>query len=138
MHWRFIVVRALDLVTIVVPPALPATLTIGTSFALSRLRKKNIFCISPNRVSVSGTVDVMCFDKTGTLTEEGLDVLGARSVDCNSNRYFTGFQTLNQILSLNSRPFVVIQSGYSERRDIFPPWDAVYHGDLSLFKIGDR
>ena len=69
------------------PPALPATLTIGTSFALSRLRKRDIFCISPNRVNVAGTVDVMCFDKTGTLTEEGLDVLGARSVDRETNRY---------------------------------------------------
>lgn len=79
MHFRFIIIRALDLITIIVPPALPATLTIGTSFALSRLRKKEIFCISPNRVNVAGTVDIMCFDKTGTLTEEGLDVLGARA-----------------------------------------------------------
>ena len=87
MHWHFIIIRALDLITIIVPPALPATLTIGTSFALSRLRKKEIFCISPNRVNVAGTVDVMCFDKTGTLTEEGLDVLGARSVNRESNTY---------------------------------------------------
>jgi cation-transporting ATPase 13A2 len=33
LAWHLIVVRALDLITIVVPPALPATLTIGTSFA---------------------------------------------------------------------------------------------------------
>ena len=81
MHLQFILIRALDLITIVVPPALPATLTIGTSFALSRLRKREIFCISPNRVNVAGTIDVMCFDKTGTLTEEGLDVLGARCIN---------------------------------------------------------
>src|SRR5271169_4640562 len=87
MHWHFIIVRALDLITIIVPPALPATLTIGTSFALSRLRKLEIFCISPNRVNVAGTVDIMCFDKTGTLTEEGLDVLGARSVNRDTNTY---------------------------------------------------
>lgn len=49
LAWHLIVVRALDLITIVVPPALPATLTIGTNFALSRLQKKNIFCISPQR-----------------------------------------------------------------------------------------
>lgn len=72
-----IVVRALDLITIVVPPALPATLTIGTNIALGRLRKRGIFCITPSRVNVGGRVDAMCFDKTGTLTEEGLDVLGA-------------------------------------------------------------
>ncbi|GMG40018.1 unnamed protein product [Ambrosiozyma monospora] len=76
LDWKIITFRALDLITIVVPPALPATLTIGTSFALSRLRKKQIFCIAPTRVNVGGKLDVMCFDKTGTLTEEGLDIMG--------------------------------------------------------------
>jgi cation-transporting ATPase 13A3/4/5 len=76
LAWHFIIVRALDLITIVVPPALPATLTIGTNFALSRLKKKQVFCISPQRVNVGGKLDIMCFDKTGTLTEDGLDVLG--------------------------------------------------------------
>lgn len=87
MAWHLIVVRALDLITIVVPPALPATLTIGTNFALSRLRKKQIFCISPQRVNVGGKIDVMCFDKTGTLTEEGLDVLGVRLVSRSTKRF---------------------------------------------------
>lgn len=80
LAWHLIIVRALDLITIVVPPALPATLTIGTNFALSRLRKKQIFCISPQRVNVGGKLDIVCFDKTGTLTEDGLDVLGIRVV----------------------------------------------------------
>lgn len=87
LAWHLIVVRALDLITIVVPPALPATLTIGTNFALSRLRKKQIFCISPQRVNVGGKLDVMCFDKTGTLTEEGLDVLGVRLVSRSTKRF---------------------------------------------------
>ncbi|KAL9571563.1 hypothetical protein ACKAV7_004205 [Fusarium commune] len=85
--WHLIIVRALDLITIVVPPALPATLTIGTNFALSRLKKKEIFCISPQRVNVGGKIDIMCFDKTGTLTEEGLDVLGVRVVDRDSKKF---------------------------------------------------
>ena len=80
LSWHLIFVRALDLITIVVPPALPATLTIGTNFAISRLKRNQIFCISPQRVNVGGKIDVMCFDKTGTLTEEGLDVLGIRAV----------------------------------------------------------
>lgn len=78
MHWSVIIIRALDLITIVVPPQLPAALTIGQAFALSRLKKKKIFCISPQRTNVAGRLDVMCFDKTGTLTEDGLDVLGVR------------------------------------------------------------
>ncbi|KAK2871562.1 hypothetical protein FQN49_003053, partial [Arthroderma sp. PD_2] len=76
--WHTIIVRALDLITIVVPPALPATLTIGINFAISRLKSQQIFCISPQRVNVAGKLDVVCFDKTGTLTEDGLDVLGVR------------------------------------------------------------
>ena len=87
LQWHLIIVRALDLITIVVPPALPATLTIGTNFALQRLKAKQIFCISPQRVNVGGKLDVMCFDKTGTLTEDGLDVLGVRVVSRPANRF---------------------------------------------------
>lgn len=81
LSWHLIIVRALDLITIIVPPALPATLTIGTNFAISRLKNQKIFCISPQRVNVGGKLDVICFDKTGTLTEDGLDVLGVRTVN---------------------------------------------------------
>ncbi|KAF6815850.1 p-type ATPase [Colletotrichum sojae] len=87
LAWHLIIVRALDLITIVVPPALPATLTIGTNFALSRLKKKQIFCISPQRVNVGGKLDIMCFDKTGTLTEDGLDILGVRVVSPATSRF---------------------------------------------------
>jgi cation-transporting ATPase 13A2 len=44
-----IILNACDVVTIAVPPALPAAMTIGTEFALERLKKAKIFCISPNR-----------------------------------------------------------------------------------------
>jgi len=87
LAWHLIIVRALDLITIVVPPALPATLTIGTNFALQRLKQKMIFCISPQRVNVGGKIDIMCFDKTGTLTEDGLDVLGTRVVQGPTGRF---------------------------------------------------
>ncbi|KAH8119391.1 Ca-transporting ATPase [Phellopilus nigrolimitatus] len=87
VKWHTILIRALDLITVVVPPALPATLSIGTSFALSRLRKSGIFCISPNRVNVSGKVNVCCFDKTGTLTEDGLDILGVRGLERNAHQF---------------------------------------------------
>jgi cation-transporting P-type ATPase 13A2 len=79
--WHTILVRALDLITVVVPPALPATLSIGTSFAIGRLRKLGIYCISPSRINVAGRVNMCCFDKTGTLTEDDLDILGVRGLD---------------------------------------------------------
>ncbi|XP_066462433.1 polyamine-transporting ATPase 13A2 isoform X2 [Eleutherodactylus coqui] len=76
-----IIITALDVVTIIVPPALPAAMTVGTIYAQSRLKKKGIFCISPPRINVSGKIKMVCFDKTGTLTEEGLDVWGVVPLD---------------------------------------------------------
>uniref|UniRef100_A0A8C4M8H5 Polyamine-transporting ATPase 13A2 n=1 Tax=Equus asinus TaxID=9793 RepID=A0A8C4M8H5_EQUAS len=71
-----IVIRALDLVTVVVPPALPAAMTVCTLYAQSRLRSQGIFCIHPLRINLGGKLRLVCFDKTGTLTEDSLDVMG--------------------------------------------------------------
>ncbi|XP_064459602.1 polyamine-transporting ATPase 13A3-like isoform X2 [Ornithodoros turicata] len=71
-----IIIRALDIVTIVIPPALPAAMTIGIVFAQSRLRRALVYCISPRSINTSGCVNCFCFDKTGTLTEDGLDLFG--------------------------------------------------------------
>uniref|UniRef100_A0A3B3SF29 ATPase cation transporting 13A2 n=1 Tax=Paramormyrops kingsleyae TaxID=1676925 RepID=A0A3B3SF29_9TELE len=74
--WVELVVRALDIVTIVVPPALPAAMTTGTIYAQQRLKRHGVFCISPPRINICGKISLCCFDKTGTLTEDGLDVWG--------------------------------------------------------------
>ena len=42
--------RSLDVVTILVAPALPAALTVGTIYAIARLKKKKIHCTSPQRL----------------------------------------------------------------------------------------
>jgi magnesium-transporting ATPase (P-type) len=76
----YIIDKSLNLVTITIPPALPAAMTCGTLFAIVRLKKLNIFCISPLRINVAGRIKTFVFDKTGTLTEEGLSVLGFRTV----------------------------------------------------------
>jgi cation-transporting ATPase 13A3/4/5 len=47
----------LDLITVVVPPSLPATMSIGTNFAISKLKKLNIFCISPNHIIIGGKLN---------------------------------------------------------------------------------
>ena len=73
---RMILLRTLDIITIVVPPALPAAMTVGTVYAQARLRKDKIFCLSPARINVCGKLKLICFDKTGTLTEEGLSLWG--------------------------------------------------------------
>ena len=75
----YIIDKSLNLVTITIPPALPAAMTCGTLFAIGRLKGYSIFCISPQRINVAGRIKTFVFDKTGTLTEEGLSVLGFRS-----------------------------------------------------------
>ncbi|NXH54190.1 AT134 ATPase, partial [Rhabdornis inornatus] len=71
-----VVKKALDVITIAVPPALPAALTTGIIYTQQRLKKKGIFCISPQRINICGQLNLVCFDKTGTLTEDGLDLWG--------------------------------------------------------------
>ena len=71
-----IMFEVLDLITIAVPPALPAAMTICIVMANKRLIPKNIFCISPRTINVAGAVDCTCFDKTGTITEDGMDMWG--------------------------------------------------------------
>ncbi|XP_069648488.1 probable cation-transporting ATPase 13A5 isoform X4 [Haliaeetus albicilla] len=71
-----VVAMALLLLTVAVPPAIPAALTTGTVYAQRRLKKNKIFCISPQRINICGQINLVCFDKTGTLTEDGLDLWG--------------------------------------------------------------
>jgi len=63
---RDTVLRALDIITIAVPPALPAAMTVGTVYAQNRLKAASIFCISPPRINVCGKLKLFCFDKVGS------------------------------------------------------------------------
>jgi cation-transporting ATPase 13A2 len=49
-----IAIRALDLITIVVPPSLPMAMSVGTNFAIAALKARDIYCISPNRINMAG------------------------------------------------------------------------------------
>ena len=69
-----LLLRGLDLLTIGVPPALVAAMSIGTAVALSRLKGLKVHCIQSQKVNVAGVVDLFCFDKTGTLTTDHLQL----------------------------------------------------------------
>uniref|UniRef100_A0A8B9EBV6 Cation-transporting ATPase n=1 Tax=Anser cygnoides TaxID=8845 RepID=A0A8B9EBV6_ANSCY len=58
-----VVAMALLLLTVAVPPAIPAALTTGTVYAQRRLKKKKIFCITPQRINICGQINLVCFDK---------------------------------------------------------------------------
>ncbi|RWS30592.1 cation-transporting ATPase 13A3-like protein, partial [Leptotrombidium deliense] len=76
-----IMLKALDLITIVIPPALPAAMSIGVVYAQSRLRHSDIYCISPRSINISGCINCVCFDKTGTLTEDDLSFVEVAPVN---------------------------------------------------------
>ncbi|CAH0388711.1 unnamed protein product [Bemisia tabaci] len=82
---REIILRSLDIITIVVPPALPAALTAGIVSSQGRLKALGIFCTSTSRINMSGKVKVVCFDKTGTLTDEGFTVHGVLPANLDSS-----------------------------------------------------
>jgi cation-transporting ATPase 13A2 len=46
--------RGLDLISITVPPTLPISMIIGIVYAVEKLKKKNIFTISPNQIIEGG------------------------------------------------------------------------------------
>ncbi|XP_072474984.1 probable cation-transporting ATPase 13A4 isoform X7 [Notamacropus eugenii] len=94
-----VVKKALDVITIAVPPALPAALTTGIIYAQRRLKKHGIFCISPQRINICGQLNLICFDKTGTLTKDGLDLWGVVPSDRN------GFQDVHTFTSGSALPW---------------------------------
>ncbi|KAG0374958.1 hypothetical protein BGX24_009717 [Mortierella sp. AD032] len=108
--FKAMIVKALDLITIVVPPALPATMSIGTSFAIARLKRSSIFCISPTRVNIGGKINCMCFDKTGTLTEDGLDVLGVQCADSETGKFG---EMLNNVDEIHHAPATILEKTMS-------------------------
>eukprot|EP00981_Chlorochromonas_danica_P013851 scaffold6925_cov248-Ochromonas_danica.AAC.13 len=72
-----VVLHYLDAVTIAVPPAMTACLTVATAIAIGRLKVREIFVTDTSRVNFAGVISAACFDKTGTLTENSLQFLGA-------------------------------------------------------------
>lgn len=58
-----IIIESFDLITIAVPPVLPAAMTFGRLYAQKRLEKNNIYCIMPKTINVAGSIDCVCFDK---------------------------------------------------------------------------
>lgn len=56
-------IKALDLITIVIPPALPAALTVGKLYAQNRLQACKIYCINSRVINVAGSINCVCFDK---------------------------------------------------------------------------
>lgn len=78
-----IILRFADSLTWLLPPALPIFYSICQTFAVYRLRNRDIISINSEKVVVAGGLEIMCFDKTGTLTINGMEVYGYTPVTPN-------------------------------------------------------
>ncbi|KAF4681259.1 Cation-transporting atpase [Perkinsus olseni] len=75
------------IITNVVPPEFPVTMSIAVTMCLGHLMRNGVYCTEPFRLPYAGQVDVCCFDKTGTITNGEMTLQatkmlpGASSVD---------------------------------------------------------
>lgn len=54
----------------VVPPALPAAMTIGIVHSMKRLKRLKIYCTNQTRINVAGKIKLVCFDKVNFLNKQ--------------------------------------------------------------------
>jgi len=55
--------RTLDIITIVLPPAQPAAMRAGVVYSQNRLKKLGMHCVSHQGINVLGKVRLVSFDK---------------------------------------------------------------------------
>jgi len=75
------ILRFLDVITWVIPPALPIFMTFAMTLSIIRLKFKGIIGLNPHSILLAGKVDICCFDKTGTITDNGIGVNGVYEVE---------------------------------------------------------
>ncbi|XP_075197641.1 putative cation-transporting ATPase 13A5, partial [Anomaloglossus baeobatrachus] len=92
-----IVLMSFLMLTVAVNAALPASITICLLYGQTRLKKQEIFCISPQRINLAGQLNLVCFDKTGTLTEDVLDLYGVLPCEKSCFQDMTFFTSSNNL-----------------------------------------
>lgn len=92
-----IIVRYFAGITLSVPPELPVVMSMGIIFSLEKLKKKNIYCINPQKIRAAGRVSIMVFDKTGTLTETELTVHSSKIYD--GQKFYPKIRAVHSIVT---------------------------------------
>merc|ERR1719316_1435491 len=68
------------ILTSVVPPEFPITMTLCVTLSLVQLVSHAVTCTEPDRVPFGGRVSTCLFDKTDTLTSESMDIEGVHGL----------------------------------------------------------
>ncbi|KAH8741211.1 hypothetical protein FG386_000118 [Cryptosporidium ryanae] len=71
-----LIISCIHIITSVIPPEFPITLSIAVTMTVVQLTKKRIHCTEPFRIPYSGKLNVCAFDKTGTLTSDKMNLHG--------------------------------------------------------------
>ncbi|XP_004914469.2 probable cation-transporting ATPase 13A4 isoform X2 [Xenopus tropicalis] len=123
-----LVLMGFIMLTCAVPVSLPPALAVCVLYSQNRLKKHGIFCISPDRISLCGQLNLICFDKTGTLTEEGLDLWGI--VPSRENC----FQEAHHFTSGSTLPWGPLLGAVASCHSLIV-LDGAIHGDPLDFKM---
>ncbi|CAA9986390.1 cation transporting ATPase, putative [Plasmodium knowlesi strain H] len=93
------------IITAVIPPEFPITLSLGVTISIVYLYNLKIYCTEPFRLPFSGKSNICAFDKTGTLTEDNMIILGLFGFDKNTER----INEINEsIISKQRVPFLSV------------------------------
>lgn len=90
-----IITESLSIFSLPIPPELPVAMSIGTIFALNKLKTKGISCINSSCINIAGQVKIVVLDKTGTITEEGLSL--SKCLIYNENGFLPSVKPPNKI-----------------------------------------
>ncbi|GAB64657.1 cation-transporting ATPase, partial [Plasmodium cynomolgi strain B] len=93
------------IITAVIPPEFPITLSLGVTISIVYLYNLKIYCTEPFRLPFSGKSNICAFDKTGTLTEDNMIILGLFGFDENTEK----INEINEsIISKQKVPFLSV------------------------------
>ena len=106
------ILRFLDVVTWVIPPALPIFMTFAITVSIIRLKFKGIIGLNPHSVLLAGKVDTCCFDKTGTITDNGIDVNGVYESEDGSLKEISPIKSEEKETKLITKLMATCHSAY--------------------------
>ncbi|OII72967.1 uncharacterized protein cubi_02198 [Cryptosporidium ubiquitum] len=80
-----LIISCIHIITSVIPPEFPITLSVAVTMAVVQLTKKKIYCTEPFRIPFAGKLRICAFDKTGTLTSDKMIPHGLFGINLYNN-----------------------------------------------------